>query len=123
MDDDEILRKAQAIKERRERAADRKERAETAKLIGKCYRMRNSYGVGGKKDWYLYRKVVGVTTGGEAKTVEFQTDCYGRFECKRDDYCLGVSYDFGVEIPAAEFNREFRKQLGQAIRAVVGRGR
>lgn len=53
-------------------------RAQNAKLIGKCFKYRNSYGGSHERWWWLYVKITGVTTRGEFEGIQFQDDGEGR---------------------------------------------
>jgi hypothetical protein len=77
------------------------------KLIGKCYKYRNSYGSGER--WWLYKKVVGIS-GTMLKTLEFQITSYdekGKAEIE-ESHCYGDMTGC-VEITKDEWNAEWTK--------------
>lgn len=54
------------------------QRREHAKLVGRCFKYRNTYGGSHDKWWWLYAKVTGVTLRGELEGIQFQDDGEGR---------------------------------------------
>ena len=79
----ELERIAQAGMEARAKLREierAQERAENEKLIGKCFRYRNSYSCPETDAdyWWIYARVTGLDEGGEPSALEFQTDKYGR---------------------------------------------
>jgi hypothetical protein len=53
-------------------------RRQNAKLVGRCFKYRNTYGGGDEKSWWLYAKITGVTLRGDLEGIQFQDDGEGR---------------------------------------------
>ena len=53
-------------------------KVQNAKLVGKCFKYRNTYGGSHERWWWLYAKVTGVTARGELEGIQFQDDGEGR---------------------------------------------
>lgn len=92
-------------------ALEAKQRAdENVKLIGKCFKYRNSYSCpnGDANKWWLYVKVTKVTSRGEMNAFQFQTDIYGKLEIEAD-HRVPLSFSGGyMPITAGEFNKAWR---------------
>lgn len=84
---------------------DARDAAESAALVGKMYRYRNSYSCPEDEAdyWQLYTKVLSSNDHGSLSVLNFQTDKDGRAEI---EITLGVACSFGYrdEIGADEFN-------------------
>jgi hypothetical protein len=83
--------------------------AEHAKLLGKCFKYRNSYGGSSEADgWWLYVKVTKIDARGEMKAFQFQTDKYGKLEIEAN-YRIPSSLSSGyTPITAGEFSKAWR---------------
>lgn len=92
------------LKEKLAKLEDEKIKKKNSKLIGKCFKYRNSYSSGEK--WWLYTKVIGVTDYDRVKTVNFQKTSYNDIEIKTGD---SYPHMLGTKITAKEFHREFEK--------------
>ena len=89
---------------------DQKRLSENLLLVGKCYKVKNSYGSG--DSWWLYRKVVSLSEHYNLNTLEFQTDIYGKIQIEESDaYNL---YDGHIEISQEEFYNAW-KDLDKTI--------
>lgn len=88
------------------------------KLVGKCFKARNSYGGGGRKNWWIYTKITeikpeDVYRGADQilchyKGYSFETDIYGAVNVQNQkSYVHGL----GKEISGKEFNDEYEKML------------
>ena len=57
------------------------------KLIGHCYKYRNSYSCpeGPGDYWYIYAKMIGLTEDGFLEAIRFQIDKHGRIEVEREN--------------------------------------
>jgi hypothetical protein len=74
------------------------------RLIGKCYRYRNSFGSSDPKgDWWLYEKVIRAD-GNEITTFGFQKDSRGHFEIAPEGCHLSAIIDSYEEISPDDFN-------------------
>ena len=60
-------------------------KAENSQHIGKCFRMRNSYG-NPKKSWWCYVKITGIDKSGWLQVAYFETRPDGEFVKKRDTW-------------------------------------
>lgn len=90
--------------DRIDRAEQERERK---KLIGKCFKYRNSYSMPQKDSdyWPIYVKVVGAD-GYRCRAFTFQTDKDGKIKIEPQDYFS--ARDGYKPITAAEFNREWK---------------
>ena len=52
-------------------------RRQNVKLVGRCFKHRNTYGGSPEEGWWLYAKVTGVTPRGELEGIQFQDDGEG----------------------------------------------
>jgi hypothetical protein len=87
------------------------------KLIGKCYKYRNSYG-GDQKPWWLYQKVVEIKSINDENRVwlkvnTFQQDCIGDINFKKEEfgYCDLRGGDNYQEISSKEYEMEKNKLI------------
>ena len=81
------------------------------KLLGKCFKFRNSYGSG--EEWWLYTKIVEVDNW--SVTVITVQDCNeGRIEIKRENHSAShYQKDVGsqLQITQEEFDKNFEEIL------------
>lgn len=88
--------------------------AENQQYVGKFYRYRNSYGVGGdSKSWWLYAAIIGVDEGGTLLGWTFQQTSEGNISIEP----TGTVYPWSgyEEIPASVFQRAALKVLSVAV--------
>lgn len=83
-------------------------KAKAKKLVGKCFKFRNSYS--SDKPWWLYIKIVGFTESGNLICFEFQTNCYGKAEVETTTM-FGNLHEGYIEIKESEFYKEYQKLL------------
>jgi len=92
---------------------------ENTKMIGKCYRYRNTYGGGKNEWWWLYKKITGINKDGYRLSFSFETTVGDIIEIKRD-IMFGNLLDGGYkEIPLEEFNQawqDLRDSLPEEIK-------
>jgi len=81
---------------------DKESREENKKLIGRCGRYLNSYG-NDRPDWWLYRKVMGLTKSGGLNVFSFQETCLNVIKIEHKDYAMGASDTLGVKITEKQF--------------------
>lgn len=77
------------------------------KLIGKCFKYRNSYG-GDSQDWWLYIYVRGVK-GTDFITDQFQTCSDGRIEIELNKRTANVIVESGRYIETKEYEKALKK--------------
>lgn len=72
--------KAGAIRDKIDRIEGEKRRAEASKVVGKCFRYRNSYSCPQTEAdyWWLYRRVTLADKHGWLRVFDFQTDKDGK---------------------------------------------
>jgi hypothetical protein len=76
------------------------------KLIGKCFRCRNSYG-GGEPSWWLYKKITGMKKNGNLFALTFEDDTEGRINIHHEEY-YHEGYILDSElIPDVEFRHQW----------------
>jgi hypothetical protein len=75
------------------------------RLLGKCYRFRNSYSSDSK--WWLYLKCVSVN-GRELTTIQFEKDCYGKIEITQEKFRFSLS-DSYQEITQDHFEQAWKE--------------
>lgn len=111
-----LRRKEQAIKER----AFKEKLPEHKKLIGRCFKYRNSYG-SGDKGWWLYGKVVGVSQGYCGPDDVFvamrkiQKCTYKKISFEDKCSMGGERLDGWIEISESEFNKQKKKLINEAM--------
>ncbi|KKM59287.1 hypothetical protein LCGC14_1548290 [marine sediment metagenome] len=81
----------------------KKKLKENTKLIGKCFKYRNSYSAPEEESdyWWLYYKVISVNRHGICMAMRFQTDKHGRIEIEKERYF--VLSDRYIKITEEEF--------------------
>jgi hypothetical protein len=111
---EELQKQLAKIQEQERKEFTNKHWPEFQKLIGKCFRYRNSYGTG--KDWWLYIKVTNINKssiypvhGGSPSArydgFSFQVDYYGNIQIEKERN--GYVHSLGKEITQAEFTKAF----------------
>ena len=102
----EAVLEAKMREAREELSAIRSEKAEkrNKKLLGKCFKFRNSYG-GNDDGWWLYSIVTKATASLEV--FKFQTDCNGAIEIESDRYWY--AHDGYAPISREEFDTAWAK--------------
>lgn len=97
---------------------NKEKREQALALVGKCFKYRNSYGAGEKRDWWLYAIITGVKYAWP-EAFEFEMDCNGEIRITRKSH---IFLNNGwTEIHKSVFLREWRK-LNQKITSMVDRG-
>lgn len=87
---------------------------EAKKLIGQCYKYRNSYG-GDREPWWLYQKIVSIKSISDENRVwvkvnTFQKDCYEDVNFKKQDLAIrNLRGDFYQKITTEEYEMEKKK--------------
>ena len=92
-------------------AAERKKRF--SKLLGRCFKYRNSYGSDSK--WWLYAKVTG-DDGYWPRTFSFQVTDRQEVGFKNNDQSSHIGGDSWTPISATEFRKELKKALALATK-------
>lgn len=108
----------QKLRDKLGKITDAEQRAAQEKLVGKCYRYRNSYGAGGKSDWWLYVGIHSLDPENGLRAIHFQKDCDGRFEVETNHYYINVLNGY-EEIPTNDFCKawlEFQSNLAASTR-------
>ncbi len=87
------------------------------RLIGKCYKFRNSYSCPEKESdyWWLYRKITSMDEFGWLNTFEFQKDRSGQITIREENLKVAESSE-DIPISHAEFNEAWdalRKHIDQ----------
>lgn len=85
-------------------------RAENEKLVGNCYKYRNSYG-NGDPGWWLFLKIKSLSDCGELIVDSFQVCSYGKFEFTSEQ--LRFNTENYISITSAEYNKELKKFLAK----------
>jgi len=100
----ELQAEAGRIRKQLDRIEASRRRKENRKYLGKCFKYRNTFGRP-EESWWLYLKItkVGVSMSGH----KFQKMHDGRFEALNENYVTGLHG--WIEIPRAEFNRQWMK--------------
>lgn len=75
-------------------------------LLGKCFKTRNSYGVGRPKKWWIYRVVIEVLDTRHVKAFEFQDDGYGKIDFTIDKWSTVENW---TEISPRECEQAFNR--------------
>lgn len=83
---------------------------EHRRLIGKCFKVRNSYSCpkDNSERWWLYSKVIS-SIDGSLRAIQFQIDIHGKAELEPDAYFS--NYDGQEEIKATVFQSELKKWM------------
>lgn len=114
------LRAQFAYAEAEEKRLDQEVLPELRKLVGQCYKYRNSYG-GGLSRWWLYGKVLSVNEKTcEVHTIEFQHTSMERIEIELDKKTTYRGRHFmkdGSYMPAT--NAEYNKAKKSLKRFVI----
>lgn len=84
------------------------------KLIGKCYKFRNSYSQSEK--WWLYIKIVGIEKDGDLIIHKFQKDNYGRIEIESETTWSDFEGDNDY-IPISE--KEYKKATDLLLQEMI----
>lgn len=90
-----LVRKLNKLKEK-EKCEDNEN------LVGRCGRYRNSYG-SDRPSWWLYRKVMSLTSDNGLNVFSFQEDCLGELKIKPKDCAMGESCTLGDKISEKQF--------------------
>lgn len=90
------------------------------RLVGKCFKYRNSYSCPEKPSdyWWLYRHVIGVTTDSNLMVHQFQTDTYGELTVKRDTIFTYGRKDINIGQPC--HLPDYKRALRSAIKKLEG---
>lgn len=94
---------------------DTEKEAEAKKLVGKCFKVKNSYG-GDTKDWWVYLLITSTSGSGFVTTISFQNDKTGRLEVQTR-FSNGF-YESHIKIPRSEYNRAKKSFLGRVEQAL-----
>ena len=82
---------------------------ENKKFIGKCFKSRNSYN--SEDSWWIYYKIVGVLDD-RVRIISVEKTEYKKIEIEESD-CIAHIITNNTEIPKSEFNRIFKKYIGE----------
>lgn len=75
------------------------------RYLGKCFKYQNSYGSGSGK-WWLYLQVTEIKDATWFGSIQFQTDCNGRFDFEYGNtFCLSDGY---IPITEKEFYSRYQ---------------
>lgn len=108
---DKIYKQAEPINKELSEIKDKRARKDWEKMVGKCFKFRNSFGSGEK--WWLYEKIVGFNEDGLI-TLIAQKDSHDHIEIeKRTSY--GYHHSGDIKISKEEFDREFQKLLSEIL--------
>jgi hypothetical protein len=86
---------------------DVSERARWKKLVGRCYKYRNSYG-GNNDTWWMYFKITGFR-----EAFSFQTDCQDKITIEQHGGAYDVVLRTSHRIAKREFDGEWRALQGR----------
>lgn len=114
--EEEIRREMAPLQRELQRVEDARKRAEYKKLLGKCFKYRNSYG-SGSPDWWLYVRVIG-GDGYWPKCFQFQLTSHGEIIIAEKEHSVSVGRDDRgyTEITRKEFDRawaQMKRRIGK----------
>lgn len=106
------LQKANAIRKRIQNAENRVKAAEARKLVGKCFRYRNTYG-SGRASWWLYYRIDRADSIGGVHGLKFQVIPGGRYRMAKIEIEVN---DYLCSFPDMNYHEITGRQFGAALR-------
>jgi len=98
------------LREERERLEKEFNIARNTDLIGKCFKMKNSYGANEPR-WWHYSKIIGITSDGYmVEALEIQKILDEDIEIKIDSHTPSL-YTTRTSINPSEFNEKFEEYI------------
>lgn len=105
-----------ALVKKRDALVSKNNRAENSALVGRCYRLRNSYGTGRK--WWRYICLVRLDGDRHFRAVVFEETSSGMFVCESKAWENGP-HSGHEEISAAEFDRQWNRFVSRMTDAAA----
>ena len=102
-----ILAQAAAIRERENAKKLRESVDQLRKLVGRCFRYRNSYGCGDTKGpWWTWMRIESVDADGGFRALSFEVDNSGRITVKPNEWSMSLLEGY-KEVTEAELTTAF----------------
>lgn len=109
----ELKRKIEELRSDLREILDAEQKEEAAQYVGRYFKYRNCYSMpeGPEDYWWLYVCITSMDADGGLRSLNFQTDKYGKMTVESDDY-QSIPSDGYTEIDEDEFLSAFDEMVG-----------